>query len=116
MAIVMMLSFSDFVDQFDKMGRKDQYSINALRELYDYYNDDDFLAVGDNFYELDVVGICCDWTEYNKQEFLKYFDISLEDYCIESIEDFGFLKAEKILDNLGHQFLFVDSDTILIRQ
>ena len=116
MAIVMMLNFSNFVDQFDRMGRKDQYSINALRELYDYYNDDDFLAVGENFYQLDVIEICCEWTEYNKKEFLKRFDINIEDYLIDSIEDFDFLKAEKILDDLGHQFLLVDSDTVLTRE
>jgi hypothetical protein len=113
MAIIMTLSFSDFVDQFDKKGRKDQFSIDALRELYDYYNDDDFSQFEN--YQLDVIEICCDWSEYNKEEFLSRFDINLDDYRIDSIDDFNFLKSDKILDDLNYQFLLVDSDTILIR-
>ena len=51
----------DFVDAFRKMDR-DYYSYEAYEALYDWYEelDPDF--------ELDVIAICCDWTEYTPEE------------------------------------------------
>lgn len=52
---------SQFMDAFIVMGRSDQFSFRALEALYEYYNELDD-------YELDVIAICCEWTEYGSQE------------------------------------------------
>jgi hypothetical protein len=51
----------DFMDAFRKMGR-DYYSYEGYQALFDWYEelDPDF--------ELDVIAICCDWTEYTPEE------------------------------------------------
>ncbi len=46
----------DFHDAFNKAGKNNPFSYEALDALYDYYKDDDV--------ELDVIGLCREWTEY----------------------------------------------------
>jgi hypothetical protein len=55
---------SDFVSAFKgNLERKNQFSYGALRALFDYYEELEQQS-GEEF-ELDVVAICCDWTEYD---------------------------------------------------
>ena len=61
----------EFRDAFFKMGRGEQFSYAALSALYDYFED-----IGGH-YELDVVAICCDFSEYEN------FERFLEDYGLE---------------------------------
>ena len=54
---------SDFVSAFKSNSeRKNQFSYGALRALFDYYEELEQQS-GEEI-ELDVVTICCDWTEY----------------------------------------------------
>jgi len=46
----------DFANAFHACGRGESFSYEALNLLYDYLNEDDD-------YMLDVVGICCEFTE-----------------------------------------------------
>ena len=48
---------SEFMNEFHNVGRGDQFSYDALEQLWHHYNELDD-------YELDVVGICCEWAEY----------------------------------------------------
>ena len=58
----------EFSDAFQKMGRGDQFSYEGLIALFDYlemFEDD----IGEPI-ELDVIAICCEYTEYeNLKEF-----------------------------------------------
>lgn len=55
----------DFHDAFNKAGRGNQFSYEALDTLFDYYED-----MEDGEEELDVIKTCCEWTEYkNISEF-----------------------------------------------
>jgi hypothetical protein len=58
----------EFRDAFHKMGRGDQFSYEGLIALFDYlemFEDD----IGEPI-ELDVIAICCEYTEYeNLKEF-----------------------------------------------
>ena len=47
----------DFMEAFRKMDR-DYYTYEAYQALFDWYEK------SDPNYELDVIAICCDWTEY----------------------------------------------------
>ena len=68
-------SFSQFMDAFRDAGRKDQFSYDGLQALFEYYNDFED-------YELDVVGICVEWTEYESVA------DAMEAYGIRSREEF----------------------------
>ena len=50
-----------FVRQFEAYGRADQFSYEALEALFEYYDELEDC-------ELDVIAICCDWTEYEDME------------------------------------------------
>ena len=63
----------DFIQAFNSL-RPDNFSHEGLAALFDYLEGDDI--------ELDVIGICCDFTEYNSFE-----DIQEEYQGIETIED-----------------------------
>ena len=61
-------SASQFMDEFTRMGRDDQFSYEALEALFEYYNEFED-------YELDVIAICCDRAEYeSEEEVLRYYD------------------------------------------
>ncbi|CAB4164516.1 hypothetical protein UFOVP830_45 [uncultured Caudovirales phage] len=62
MIIQTISTASQFRDQFVRMGRKDQFSYQALGLLFDYFDE-----CGDNV-ELDVIGICCEFTEMDAGE------------------------------------------------
>ena len=77
-----------FQDAFHKMGRKDQFSYEGLDALFDYFEmlEEDT----DQQIELDVIAICCEYSEYeNLKEFKNdyYGTYGDECFCIEDIEE-----------------------------
>ena len=71
-----------FVEAFRRMGRENQFSREALEALFNYleeYEQD----TGEDL-ELDVIGLCCEFTEYTT--------------AVEAASDYGFtseLEAEE---------------------
>ena len=65
MAIKQTVTESDFRDAFQAI-RPDNFSYEGLGALYDYLENlsDD---IGDDI-ELDVIALCCDYTEYSEDE------------------------------------------------
>ncbi len=59
MAVYKTLSLSEFEQEFRDYGR-DCYSPEAYRYLYGLLSDNDS--------ELDVIAVCCDWTESDASE------------------------------------------------
>jgi len=57
------ISLNEFIKEFKDINR-DYYSYEGYKELFDYY--DQFPE-----FELDVIAICCDVTEYENEELLK---------------------------------------------
>jgi hypothetical protein len=52
----------DFVRAFETCGRKDQFTTSALLALFEYLEEyENSCAVE---LELDPIGICCEWAEY----------------------------------------------------
>ena len=71
----------DFIDAFKKMGREENFSYDGLIALYDYlemFEDDTGQSI-----ELDVIALCCGFTEYDN---LKEFQADYGDEY-ETIED-----------------------------
>jgi len=56
------INFSMFCDAFNRSDRKDQFSYDGLRALFDYLTQYEEEAGED--IELDVIALCCEWTEY----------------------------------------------------
>ncbi len=67
------VTFSAFTDAFRAHGRKDQFSYEALRVLFDWFEETDPET------ELDVIGICCEFSEETWQEIAEYCSIDLTD-------------------------------------
>ena len=69
----------DMKKEFKKYDR-DYYSLEGYQAIIDYFE-----GLGD--YELDVIAICCEFTEYTRTELLQDYDMDLDEieentYCV----------------------------------
>ena len=62
---------SQFRDAFKTMGRADQFSYDALGMLFDYFEDTATDA------ELDVIAICCAYSENSLEYIADQYDIDI---------------------------------------
>jgi hypothetical protein len=60
LGMVQTINTHSFRDAFSKMGRKDQFSYEGLGALFELLEE---LNEG-RTYELDVIGLCCEFSEY----------------------------------------------------
>jgi len=78
MIIQTISTASQFRDAFHAANRADNFSYEALGLMFDYFDD-----CGDNV-ELDVIGICCEFTEMDADEVRDQYrldaDIDVEKY------------------------------------
>jgi hypothetical protein len=64
----------EFAKMFEAYNRKENFTIEALNALFDYLEDID------PNYELDVIGLCCEWSEYeSKKEAKEAYGLSWEE-------------------------------------
>jgi hypothetical protein len=71
MAIIDTLHETRFAEEFKKI-RKDDFTWDGLRALFEYL-DDMSKDTGENI-EFDPIGFCCEFSEYNLEEFNKDYD------------------------------------------
>jgi hypothetical protein len=73
------ITFSMFCDAFARMDRKNNFSYDGLRALYDYLEEYEE-STGEKV-ELDVIALCVEYTEYESFTELKkeYSDIETLD-------------------------------------
>jgi hypothetical protein len=91
----------DFQDAFSKMGRGEQFSHEGLKALYTYLEEMENQCDGMEI-ELDVIALCCEYTEYaNIEEFQA--DHGEEYECQDDIE-------------MRTTFIPVTSDSFIIQQ
>lgn len=67
-----------FHDAFKNMNRSDNFSYNGLDKLFEYFGEYED-STGEEI-ELDVIAICCEWSEAPLVDVLK-------DYNLESLEE-----------------------------
>lgn len=90
------LNVSQFRDAFLRSSeRKEQFSYEALGALFEYYEE------ADPDMELDVVAICCEWTEYADLDAFRA-DYGDEYETMRDIED-----ATTVIRLTGEAFLIV---------
>ena len=88
-----------------KTSQKDgNFTVEAVKELFDYY--DDYRN-----YELDVIGICCEWTQYDDIEEVReaYLDNVAKPSEYDSYDVLEYLE-----DNTYH--IVLSDDSILVRE
>lgn len=100
MAIIQTVDLHTFREAFRAYGRQDQFSREAFEALFNYleqYSED----TGD--FDLDVVAICCDWTESH------WSDIA-NDYCLDWVEncETDEEKAEAVRDYLNDNTIMLE--------
>jgi hypothetical protein len=74
---------SQFRDAFHRAGRGEQFSYDALGLLFDYFEE------SDPDMELDVVGICCEYSESTLSEIMESFSLENEDMVVDYLADNG---------------------------
>jgi len=93
------ITFGQFQDAFFNMDRQNQFTYKGKKALFEYleeYEDDT-----DEQIELDVIALCCDFTEYD----------SLEDFWQEyDKEDFPDIDAIEC----ETQVIMIDNDSFII--
>ena len=80
------VNFTMFCDKFTSTDRKENFSYDGLRALFDYLEEYEE-SCGEEI-ELDIIALCCDFTEYdNLDEFRSEYGKG-EDYpTIDKIRD-----------------------------
>jgi hypothetical protein len=73
---------SQFRDHFAQCGREDQFSYEGLGLLFDYFEEYES-ATGEEL-ELDVISVCCDYTEETVEGIARNYSIDLNDADPES--------------------------------
>ena len=74
--MIQTLRLSDFTNAFRNSDRADQFSYEAQTILFDYFEalEDD---TGEQI-ELDLIGLCCEWSEDTPENIARSYDIDLE--------------------------------------
>ena len=106
-----------FADAFRRMGREDQFSREALEALFEYienYEEDTGIRV-----ELDVIGLCCEFTEYSTaveaaSDYGFTSELEAEDY--EDAESYEDAKESEAREWLEDRTIVIDFDNGLIIQ
>lgn len=108
MAIVQTLSKSSFIDAFTHSSRKDQFSYEALEAIFEYM--EEYSANTGEAIELDIVAICCDWSECTWEEIARDYDVDLSE-CDTVTDKMGavvdYLVVNTTYIELSDSFVFV---------
>ena len=102
MAIVQTASFYDFQEAFRRMDRQSQFTYSGLRGLFDHLEQLSD-AIGEPV-ELDVIAICCDYSEETFRDVANNYDIDLSE-CEDDDEI-----RETVLDYLSDHTVVAWSD------
>ena len=76
MAIIKTVDFGDFVREFELCGRGRNFSHNGLRALFDYL--EKLSEDTGSGYELDVICLCCEYSEDTWQEIAANYNIDID--------------------------------------
>jgi hypothetical protein len=76
MAIIQTINFSMFCDAFSRMGRQDQFSYEAKQAIFNHIESTSE-NTGEDF-QMDVIAICCDYSEDSAEDIVNNQGISIE--------------------------------------
>ena len=92
-------NFNDFRDAFRDMGREGSFSYEGMQALFDYFEqlEED---TGEEI-ELDVISLCCDYSEATWEEIADDYGIELSD------PDDADLVAQEVREHLEERSIIV---------
>jgi hypothetical protein len=93
--MIQTINVSDFRAAFHSMGRKDQFSYEGLGALFDYLEDID------PDFDLDVIALCCDYSEDSFEDIAKAYGIELSE------NDDEIVHREMVRDYLDNHTIIV---------
>lgn len=76
--LFMRMDAEDLQNQFDAYNRGDQFSREGIRQLFTYL--DEMAENDDRNIELDVIALCCEYTESTTADVISDYDVPLPDY------------------------------------
>jgi len=76
--MIQTINLSDFRDAFKACGRQEQFSYEGLGALFDFLEE-----VAPDF-DLDVIALCCDYSEDSPEDIAKAYGIDLSK-CSEGV-------------------------------
>jgi hypothetical protein len=98
-----------FRDEFAHANRSDNFSYEGLAALFDYLEDLED-SIGEEM-ELDVIALCCDFSEYTDlNDVVSCYDIQLDD---DSDED---ERAQQVIEWLQERTTVIEFDDGIIIQ
>jgi hypothetical protein len=103
-----VVTFDLFKNEFEACGRESQFSHSGLRALFDYLEDRED-ATGDSR-ELDVIELCCDFTEYETADLPEAFSYLRGADSADTVEDWI-----ELLETHTDVILVVGSDLLIIQ-
>ena len=112
MPIVKTFDLQDFKREFEIYNRRDPFSDKALGLIFEYLQE----CYYDSNFEMDVISICCEFSERSCADILQDYDVytdddmtneELADQVREYLHDNTSLVGEYINDNGETVFVFV---------
>jgi hypothetical protein len=97
--IIKTLNVNDFRNEFADYGRGDQFSYEGLGALFNEV--DNIAEESDSPFEMDVIALCCDYTEYTEDGLVDEYGHMIEDneeYADSDVEEKAKAIAE-VLEN-----------------
>ena len=100
---------SIFMDAFRNYDRKDAFSYEGLQALYELLTEDES-GIGN---ELDVIAICCDFSEYDEEDAMQAYDYLFDENGIDNDDK----DYQKLIDLLQDETLVfvLDNGNIIIQ-
>jgi len=87
----------DFIRAFDNMNRSNNFTPVARRALFEWYDElSDDMPGG---FELDPIGICCDWSELTAEELIEEYGYLIDMTGEETPEDDEFPELVEFLQD-----------------
>ena len=93
---------SQFRDEFNRAGRGSQFSYEGLGLLFDY------LEEIDPQYDLDVIALCCDYSEATPADIARGYSIDLNDLDPEG-DDYEEQCTAIVIEHVTAEGVFVGS-------
>ncbi len=102
--LVKEVDFNDFLEEFEKHGRENQFSYEGKKALFNHLK-----QLSDNIGEpielLDITGICCEFTEYEDlEEFNNAYGYTIDE--VSSIDEIGYRTT--VIPIHGEKFIIRD--------
>ena len=89
--------------------RPEQFSYDALGALFDHY--EEYERDSGEEMELDVIAICCDWTEYTKNEVIDQYGGDADVDGNESLDE----QYDVVIEFLNDQTQVIElSDSVIV--